>query len=449
MRFDYLPPFIYSKLFRVQSYSTIFLASIGFCCIFIAIFSKQTIMPIVEQIVTLPNIETVASEKTLGQQTINQIIEDQIFKNPPQNWNTVRVHDGDTLSKIFTNLGIPNSTLHAIINSNPTGKKLSNLSVGQKLHFLFSSDQELKAIKMPFSSTKTLHIHNTETGYKYIYEENPIIKKLAYYSNTIKDSLFASAQSIGLSDKIIMQLADIFGCDIDFALDIRENDSFRILFEEEYLGDQKINTGKIIMAEFINQNRTYQAIRFTDKNGRTGYYSPNGYSMQKAFLRTPVKFTRISSHFSTKRQHPILHKIRAHKGVDYAAPRGTPVKAAGDGKIIFMGNKGGFGKTLALQHGNKYSTLYAHLLSFVPNLKMGSKVKQGQTIGFVGKTGLASGYHLHYEFRVNGVHRNPLTVKLPQSKPIDRKYKEEFVRYSKQVLALLDEHEINYLARNG
>ncbi len=243
-----------------------------------------------------------------------------------------------------------------------------------------------------------------------------------------------------------MELAAIFGWDVDFALDIRAGDSFTVVYEELYLNGEKLRDGDILAAEFNNRGKRYRAIRYQDPRGRTEYYSPDGKNMRKAFLRTPVAFTRISSRFSLGRKHPILHHIRAHKGVDYAAPRGTPIKATGDGKIVFRGRKGGYGNTIIIQHGGRYSTLYAHMSRFARSLRTGRRVRQGQVIGYVGSTGLATGPHLHYEFRINGAHHNPLTVRLPDASPLPRKYRRNFKASTAPYLAQLDLLKRNMLA---
>jgi murein DD-endopeptidase MepM/ murein hydrolase activator NlpD len=211
-----------------------------------------------------------------------------------------------------------------------------------------------------------------------------------------------------------------------------------VLYEEQYLDGENIGGGNILAAEFVNHGNRYQAIRYTDAGGKTDYYSLDGKSMRKTFLRTPVEFSRISSRFSLGRKHPILNRIRAHKGVDYAASRGTPIKATGNGKIVHRGKKGGYGNTIAIQHGSKYSTLYAHMSKYRTALKTGSKVKQGQTIGYIGSSGLATGPHLHYEFRVNGTHRDPLKVKLPGADPLNKKYMDDFHAKAENLMAQID-----------
>jgi murein DD-endopeptidase MepM/ murein hydrolase activator NlpD len=258
--------------------------------------------------------------------------------------------------------------------------------------------------------------------------------------------LFESGMSAGLSDKIIMNLAGIFAWDIDFVLDIRQFDDYYLLYEEIYQEGEFVTTGEIIAAEFNNNGRSVQAIRFVDKDGQSDYYTPDGRSMRKAFIRAPVDFTRISSSFNPRRRHPVLNTIRAHRGVDYAAPKGTPVKAAGDGKVIFRGVKGGYGNAVILQHGGNITTLYAHMSSFDRKARIGKRVVQGQSIGYVGSTGLATAAHLHYEYRLNGVHRNPRTVELPQAEPISNEYRQEFLAAVEPILDELLQYKRTQIA---
>ena len=232
-----------------------------------------------------------------------------------------------------------------------------------------------------------------------------------------------------------MEIVNIFGWDIDFVLDIRNGDRFRVLYEELYLDGEKVGEGEIIAAEFWNQGRHLTAYRYQTRDGDVSYFDSDGNSMRKEFIRTPVAFSRISSRFSTGRKHPILNKVRAHNGIDYAAPSGTPIKAAGKGKVIFAGVKGGYGNVLILKHGQRYSTLYAHMRGFAKGIRVGSRVNQSQTIGYVGASGLATGPHLHYEFRIDGVHRNPQTVPLPKASGIASSEKPQFRLQSSRLAA--------------
>jgi murein DD-endopeptidase MepM/ murein hydrolase activator NlpD len=243
-----------------------------------------------------------------------------------------------------------------------------------------------------------------------------------------------------------MNLAGIFAWDVDFVLDIRAGDDYYILYEEIWQDGKFVTTGEIIAAEFNNAGRTNHAIRFVDREGRSDYFTPEGRSVRKAFVRAPVDFTRISSNFNPRRKHPVLNTIRAHKGVDYAAPKGTPIKAAGDGKVIFRGRKGGYGNAIILQHGGNITTLYAHMTSFAKSAQNGRRVKQGQTIGYVGSTGLATAAHLHYEYRINGVHRNPRTVALPQADPIREEYRDEFIASAQPILDELNRYKRTQIA---
>ena len=236
----------------------------------------------------------------------------------------------------------------------------------------------------------------------------------------IRSSLFEAAAQAGVSDGTIMKLASIFASDIDFVLDLRDGDQFTLVYEEMWRDGQKLAEGDILAAEFINQGRSHRAIRYQASDGRVSYYTPEGKSLRKAFVRAPLAFSRVSSDFNPHRRHPILNTIRAHTGVDYAAPAGTPVRAPGDGKVIFRGRKGGYGNAIILQHAGGVTTLYGHLSGFAKTTREGRHVSQGDVIGFVGATGLATAPHLHYEYRINGKYMNPRTVKLPDAAtPID------------------------------
>ncbi len=252
----------------------------------------------------------------------------------------------------------------------------------------------------------------------------------------IRSSLYEDGINAGIPYPVIMEMAAIFAWDIDFAMDLRKGDSFAVLYRTEAADDDG-HTPRILAAEFVNRGKSYTAVYYRNKTGHAGYYTSQGISLRKAFLRNPVKYRRISSYFNLRRRHPVLNRIRAHKGVDYAAPTGTPVRATGDGKIIWRGRKGGYGKTLIIRHGRKYTTLYAHLSAYRPGLRTGKRVRQGDVIGYIGATGLATGPHLHYEFRVYGRHHNPLTVKLPKARALSRRRQKDFFERSKYLLGQL------------
>jgi len=366
---------------------------------------------------------------------------------PESTWSSIKIKSGDSLSLIFKKSNLNPGELHDIISLGKSTKALKFIRPGQEIKFRISDHAELQELVYTQDSQNSLHVMKFSDGFQAIQIVKKIEKRITHAKVIIHNSLFEAGLTAGLSNTLIMDLAGIFGWDIDFALDIRSGDQFSIVYEEQYLDGNKIRDGAILAAEFINQKRRFQAVRFTDKKNRTDYYTPDGLSMRKAFLRTPVDFRRISSRFG-KRKHPILNYMRLHKGVDYVARRGTPVRASGDGKIIHRRRKGGYGRAIIIKHGGKYSTLYAHLQSYKKGLRVGKKVKQGQIIGYVGSSGRTTGAHLHYEFRVNGVHRNPLTVKLPNAKPINKKFKAEYLSYATKMITQLDNYNQFSVALN-
>ena len=374
---------------------------------------------------------------------------DAVEEEQPGTWHEVTVQAGDSLARIFSKQGIPPGQLHDIVASGDAAKKLTRIYPGQKLRMRTSPEDGLLELFYEIDALNQLQVIRSESGYEPQLIAREPERRARRASAEIENSLFLAAQQADLPENITMELAGIFGWDIDFALDIRRGDQFSVLYEDLYLDGERIGTGNILAAEFVNDDKLHQAVRYTDKQGRTDYYTADGRSMRKTFLRTPVEFSRISSRFSLGRKHPILNRIRAHKGVDYAAPRGTPVKATGAGKIVLRGKKGGYGKTVVIQHGSRYSTLYAHLNSYSRGLKNGSRVQQGQIVGYIGSTGLATGPHLHYEFLVNGVHRNPLTVKLPDAAPLPKKYREDFKLATESLLAQLKREDTRTVALQG
>jgi len=360
-------------------------------------------------------------------------------------WQTFTVSEGDTLSKLFALGGYNDKVMYAVLGSGNKNKALTRIFPGEKIAFLNNEEDQLERIKLERSPLETVFLNRQNDGsfVTEIVTREPEVE-IAYAEGVIESSLFLAAQEAGMSQSQIMGLANIFGWDVDFALDIRKGDSFSLVYEKLHIDGKPYKNGRILAANFSNQGRNLEAVLFTDSKGIANYYTPSGESMRKAFIRTPVDFARISSHFNLKRKHPVLHKIRAHKGTDYAASTGTPIKATGDGKIIHAGRKGGYGNTVIIQHGQKITTLYAHMNKFARNVKSGKRVKQGQIIGYVGATGLASGPHLHYEFRVNGVHKNPVRVKLPHAKPVASSELAQFSLQTKPLLAQLQTLQESY-----
>lgn len=344
---------------------------------------------------------------------------------------------GDTLEGLFRKNKLDLGNLMAIARLDEAKQRFRKIKPGDRFTVTHDNGQ-LISMYSELGLTSALKIERQESRFVASIIERPVEFRKRYAYGVISSSLFESGAEAGLSDKIIMNIAGIFAWDIDFVLDIRKGDNYYIQYEEVWQDGEFVMDGEIIAAEFNNNGRTVQAIRFKDDENRTDYFTPSGDSVRKAFIRNPVDFTRISSNFNPNRRHPVLNTIRAHRGVDYAAPRGTPIKAAGDGKVIFRGKKAGYGQVVILQHGGNITTLYAHMSGFAAKARVGSRVRQGQTIGYVGATGLATANHLHYEYRINGVHRNPRTVSLPDAEPIADQYRQRFFASAQPIIKDLE-----------
>jgi murein DD-endopeptidase MepM/ murein hydrolase activator NlpD len=339
---------------------------------------------------------------------------------------------GDTLDQLFRRNNLSLADLAMMVKLPEAAPHLKKLIPGDELS-IEHDEGYLISLYRELDMTSALAVTKEDSGFIAQIIERPIeIRKKRAYGR-IESSLFESALDAGLPDKTVMNLAGIFAWDVDFVLDIRTGDDYYVLYEQIYQDGEYVSDGEIIAAEFNNNGRTIQAIRYVDKSGRADYFTPEGQSVRKAFLRAPVDF-RVSSSFNPNRRHPVLKTVRPHRGTDYAAPSGTPIKAAGDGKVIFRGVKSGYGNVVILQHGGNITTLYAHMSKFASSARNGTRVRQGQTIGYVGKTGLVTGVHLHYEYRLNGVHRNPRTVKLPQAEPIKDEYRDDFLASVEPIL---------------
>lgn len=333
-------------------------------------------------------------------------------------WQTVKVHNGDSLSRLFQRVGLNDRTLYQVMKNNDQAADLKKLHPGEELGFQLDSNGQLLAIRYLKSPLETVYIEREGEAYSSRKVVRTPEVRLSYRRATINNNLFLAGDKAKLPHNIIMELANIFGGVIDFVYDPRTGDSFSVLYEELYLDDKKIDEGKILAASFNNRGTEYPAFYYADSDGHGGYYNDQGISMRKAFLRAPVDFTRISSNFNPRRLHPIFKTKRPHRGIDYAAARGTPVFSTGEGRVIRAGYSRANGNFLVIQHGEAFVTKYLHLHK--KQVKQGQRVKQGQIIGQVGSTGYATGPHLHYEFLLNGVHRNPRTIhkKLPKANSI-------------------------------
>lgn len=354
------------------------------------------------------------------------------------------VRRNDTLDRIFRQLKLNLTDLASIRELPGVQEQLDRLRPGDTIKLVHDDDGLVQALSRRISETEVLSVKRVaEIGSGPFSAEvlaTPVEIHEGRAQGTIDSSLFVAARAAGVSPEIILRLAnDIFGWDIDFALDIQPGDRFAVVYEQKFRDGEYIGDGRILAADFVNAGTTHRAVYYESADGKIAdYFTPDGRSMRRQFLRAPLDFTRISSNFDPRRRHPILNMIRAHKGVDYAAPTGTIIKAAGDGRVSFVGTKGGYGRAVIIEHGGGISTLYGHMSRFARGLNNGERVKQGSTIGYVGSSGAATGPHLHYEYRVNGLHKNPRTVPLPDAAPIPDAYVAEFKSRSAAALARLD-----------
>jgi murein DD-endopeptidase MepM/ murein hydrolase activator NlpD len=357
-------------------------------------------------------------------------------------WRSFRIKHGQDLSNLGEIAGIPEDEIEAV-RSGKYGTYLQNLYPGDRIRLQVTRDGHLAALEYDIHDSRRLLVvrKGTDDSGNPVFQstliDRPLEVRMAYASGVIRHSLFHSGKRSGLSTPLIMELAAIFGWDIGFARDIKKGDNFAIVYEQHFRGGEKVADGPILAAKFINDGRTHQAIRYTTPDGKSEFYTPEGSSLRKPFLRNPVDSAVISSKFDLNRRHPILSTIRAHRGVDYAADVGTPIKATGDGHIIFRGKKNGYGNTIIIQHDKRRSTLYAHMLKFAKYTRTGRKVRQGQIIGYVGKSGWATGPHLHYEFRVDGEHVDPLKLQHAYAQ-VPEELQDDFLTKTKTLLTQLD-----------
>ncbi len=351
---------------------------------------------------------------------------------------TLRVHAGDSLAKLFKRKGIPAKDLHSLVNTPSLGDRLKSIHPGHQLTITTNPNNSL--VKFSYSPSALEKLEFQRVGDMFEGAEKIVSPERVgkYYQGTIDENLFAASQRAGLGDTQTMRLAEIFQWDIDFVHDIRAGDSFHILLEELYLEGQLVGYGDIRVAEFVNRGETLRTVLYKNKNGESTYFDSKGQSMHKAFLRAPVSFTRISSNFNLRRRHPLWNQAMPHRGIDYAAPTGTPVLAAGDGTVIKAGRTKANGNYIVIRHDERFVTKYLHLSRFARGTRANAFVRQGQTIGYVGATGWATGPHLHYEFLVDGIHQNPRTVRLPDAESIPAQEMEHFIRTTAPLFALLD-----------
>ena len=340
-------------------------------------------------------------------------------------WHEERIQRGDTLSALLARLGADDEAALQFLRNTRMARTLYQLAPGRTVRARVAADGRLLVLRYQ-SGGKVLSVERRGNEFSASEEAVELERRVLMKSGEIRSSLFAATDAAGLSDAVAIQVADIFSTDIDFHRDLRRGDHFSVVYEMFYDRGEPVRAGRVLAAEFINVGKLYRAVYFQYSEGQGGYYTPDGRNIRKAFLRSPLEFSRISSGFSN-RFHPILKQWRAHKGIDYAAPTGTRVKATGDGVVEFVGrHAGGYGNLVVLRHQSKYTTWYGHLSSFAKGIRKGARIAQGEVIGYVGATGLATGPHLHYEFRINDVHQNPLRVVLPAAPPIGAELKPAF-----------------------
>ncbi|WP_272641365.1 M23 family metallopeptidase [Marinomonas mediterranea] len=391
--------------------------------------------------------KTASSKEALGttptKNGLYEVATPQHLKNNKKDIieQTITIASGDSLSTVLSSMGISQQDVYRVANARDANSELLRIQPGQTLNVKAEFPEgRLKELTYIQSKLKrTLYERQQDGQFSFVVQLTKPETKQIYKEVTITNSIFVDGIKAGIPQSVLIQLTQIFAWDIDFATDIRKGDSFSLLYEENELEGEVLGTGNIIAANFINIGRSFQTIRYDDGD-EFNYYTPDGLSMRKVFIRSPVDFTRISSKFNPNRLHPIFKTSQPHQGVDYAAKSGTPVKAAGAGKVKYVGELKGYGNTIIIEHGQGYSTLYAHLQGFKKGLQTNRYIEQGDLIGFVGQTGWATGPHLHFEFRINGIHKDPMTVEIPHDSPMSKDSLKKYLPYARSVMTELSQH---------
>jgi murein DD-endopeptidase MepM/ murein hydrolase activator NlpD len=355
----------------------------------------------------------------------------------PFEFVAVTIGRNDTLDRIFRDLQLQVSDLAALRSLPDVRRNLDIIRPGDVIQ-MTHLDGELKSLTRRINETATLSVTRAAEGFSANIVENPLETQKQRLTGTVDSSLYDAVNAAGGTDRLAVSLADVFKYDIDFVNAVQPGDRFVVTHEQQWQDGEFVRDGDILAALFVNAGRSYRAVRYVMPDGHADYYTPDGRPVRKAFLRYPVDYARISSGYSSARWHPVLHRVRAHRGIDFAAPAGTPIKAAGAGRVIFRGTKGGYGNVIELSHSHGITTLYAHMSRFARDVGIGDRVAQGEVIGYVGMTGLATGPHVHYEYRINGVYRNPANVTVPKADPIPANLMEDFRAKTAPLLADLD-----------
>jgi len=396
--------------------------------LFIKMFSHKSTTNYANSTLALPKLQKTTLEKA----------EDN-------GWKVITTHSGDSLASIFKQAGLRSQTLQAILNNNKHAKVLANIKPDQEIRLLMHGDNLDKLI-LATTTTQSLIVSRQNNRYVTTLESRKMSSQNSYLTATVRGSLYGTAKRLNIPYKLIQQMTDIFKGEINFAKDVRAGDQFSIAYKAYFVEDKLADAGEILAVSYTNRGKPHQAVRYARKGGDYDYYTPQGTSLEKAFIRYPVKFSHISSTYSLSRYHPILHYNRPHKGVDLAASIGTPVHATGDGRIAIIDHQSGYGNMVKLTHDRGYASIYAHLLRFQKGLSKGDRVKRGQVIGYVGQTGLADGPHCHYEFHINQQPKNPSTIELPRASPIPAREMAHFKSNTTTIFAQLKLYEAASLA---
>lgn len=376
-----------------------------------------------------------------SQYSVIENIELPVSVAPPSEalvfWRNDRVQRGDTVSELLRRVNVQDPAADEFLRRDASVRSFRQLRVGRTLLVETDDAHNLLALRYTDNDGNQVQVLKDGAGFRVTEQAAETERRVFVQTGEIASSLYAATDEAGLPDSIANEMVEIFGGDIDFHRDLRRHDKFSVIYEMSYVNGESAHKGRILAAEFVNHGRTFRAFYFQNSSHGGDYFSPDGKSMRKAFLRSPIEFSRVSSGFSRSRFHPVLNKWRAHKGVDYAAPIGTKVRATADAVVSFIGQRGGYGNVVMLNHQGHYQTVYGHLSRFAAGLHRGQRVGQGEVIGYVGKTGLASGPHLHYEFKVSGIQRDPLKIALPDGKPISEAQRTAFSEATRDLHARL------------
>lgn len=392
-------------------------------------------------VVTAFGIMPQTTDLSVSQYSIIQDIElpvsETISSDIPVYWRSDRVQRGDTVGEILRRVNVQDPAADEFLRRAASARSFRQLRVGRTLLVETDDAHNLLALRYSDNEGKQVQVVKDGGSFRVTEQAAETERRVFVQTGEIASSLYAATDEAGLPDAIANQMVEVFGGDIDFHRDLRRHDKFSVIYEMNYVNGEPSHKGRILAAEFVNHGRTFRAFYFQNSSHGGDYFSPDGKSMRKAFLRSPIEFSRVSSGFSRSRFHPVLNKWRAHKGVDYAAPIGTKVRSTADGVVTFVGRQGGYGNVVMVKHQGHYQTVYGHLSRFASGLYRGQRVGQGEVIGYVGKTGLASGPHLHYEFKVSGIQRDPLKITLPDGKPISEAQRTAFTESTRDLHARL------------